>query len=112
MIVDFSVEDELITLGGRDHRLMTGRAQIDDGQPQVPKRHADFTIRPTPLAVRTPMGDSLRHGFQGAERDVLVVTGDDGDESAHAPKPDYRRMLREWRDLSVGGTVLEVGEAS
>jgi hypothetical protein len=54
-----------------DHRLLTGRAQIDNRQTAVPQTHVAFD--PVALAIWTTMGNSVCHSAKKNRRNGLAV---------------------------------------
>ena len=68
MVVDLAVEDDPVAVGGLAHGLMTGLAQIDDGQAPVRQSHPLIGRPPQPRVVRAAMG----HGVPTGQEPILL----------------------------------------
>ena len=61
MIVNLAIEGNDEAARGRDHRLMSGRAEVEDGQAPVNQPCARFAVEPGAPIVGPAMGDSIAH---------------------------------------------------
>jgi hypothetical protein len=64
MVVDFAIVVEHQAAVGRDHGLVPGRRQIDDGQPAVGEADPGLRVGPDAGIVRTAMGNGVAHAAQ------------------------------------------------
>ena len=87
MIVDLAIIGDDIAPIGADHRLMPGRAQIDDGEAAIAERNARFRVDPNAAIIRATMTQRIGHrGNHGLParpggRTIIKEAGD----AAHCP---------------------------
>ena len=72
MIIDFAVEHENEAAAIRDHRLVTGKRPVDDGQTPVPKRDPGLRIGPCAEIIRASMRNRVGHLSHGAFKMFLM----------------------------------------
>ena len=70
-VVDLAVIAEHEAAAARDHRLRSGRAEIDDGEPGMAERDARVGIDPHALIVGPAMAETVGH----ARRDGAQLIG-------------------------------------
>ena len=65
-IVDLAVERDDQAAVGRQHRLVPGRRQVEDGEAAVRQRDAGFGVAPDAVIVGAAMRQAVAHGLRAA----------------------------------------------
>ena len=90
---------------GRDHGLVAGRREVDDGQSAVTEAHPGLAVAPGALVVGPPMGQGPGHGASefgkllGRPRPARVQQSGD---AAHCLLPSIRAARRRSRSADAG----------
>ena len=88
-VVDLAVEGDAELARGIEHRLMSGRREVDDRQAAVSKPDATVGGPPESRVIRTAMGHGVAHRLQ-RQRLGDRRSGEDSDDSAHDAAPQLR----------------------
>src|SRR5579863_5953265 len=82
-VVDLAVVTEHVTMVSVDHRLLSGRREINDGQTTMPE--ADVALDPVSLAVRAAMRHRIGHAAQADRRNRRRVQVNHSSDATHQP---------------------------
>jgi len=90
-VVDFAIVGEHHAATGRDHRLMPGRAEVDDRQAAVAQRDAGLVVGPDIAAIRATMDQPVGHHPGDAAEIAGGLWLKNSGNSAHRPASGFRR---------------------
>ena len=82
-VVDLTVENDNVPATGRDHRLMTFRRQVENGQPAESETEATVPVPPITFIVGAAMPDRVRHAAQDSRRVVNRISTPESAQAAH-----------------------------